>query len=68
MGGVVAKWSGGGQRTGTLVTKERRGREQIVYGNVTALRRASRLLAAYEQVWRDRIHAIDQLLTEDPGR
>jgi DNA-binding transcriptional ArsR family regulator len=48
-----------------LVTKERRGREQVVHGNVTVLRRAAGLLRAYEQIWRDRVGAIEQILAED---
>ena len=53
-----------------LVTKERRGREQIVHSNPAALRRAARLLAAYEALWRDRIDRLGDLLSEpghDPG-
>jgi DNA-binding transcriptional ArsR family regulator len=49
----------------SLVTKTRRGREQIVHGDVTVLRRAIRLLDAYEQLWRHRAGAIEQILTED---
>jgi len=48
-----------------LVSKERRGRERVVRGDVTALRRAAQLLAAYEQLWRDRVGGIEQLLAED---
>ena len=48
-----------------LVTKERRGREQIVHGDLTALRRAGRLLAAYEEIWRQRADRIAQILTEE---
>jgi DNA-binding transcriptional ArsR family regulator len=48
-----------------LVTKERRGREQLVSGNVAAVRRASELLAQYEALWRRRIDQIDQILAED---
>lgn len=56
----------------TLVTKERRGREQVVHGNVAALRRAAGLLEDYEQIWRGRARAIEDLLAEetppgDPG-
>jgi DNA-binding transcriptional ArsR family regulator len=47
-----------------LVTKQRRGREQIVHGNVPALGTAARLLEAYEQLWRDRARGIEQLLSE----
>jgi hypothetical protein len=48
-----------------LVTKQRRGREQVVHGDLTALRRAARLLEAYEQIWRDRVRGIEQILAED---
>jgi DNA-binding transcriptional ArsR family regulator len=48
-----------------LVTKQRRGREQVVHGDVTALRRASRLLEAYEQIWRERAGRIAQILSDD---
>ncbi|MEX5255789.1 ArsR/SmtB family transcription factor [Kocuria arenosa] len=53
----------------TLVTKERRGREQVVHGNVTALRRAAGLLEDYEQIWRGRARVIEDLLAEEvpPG-
>jgi DNA-binding transcriptional ArsR family regulator len=48
-----------------LVTKHRRGREQVVRGDLTALRKAARLLEAYEEIWRHRVAGIEQLLTED---
>jgi DNA-binding transcriptional ArsR family regulator len=48
-----------------LVSKERRGREQIVHPVPDALRKATRLLDEYEQVWRDRVERIDDLLTDD---
>jgi len=48
-----------------LVRKEKRGREQIVHGNPEALRRAARLLDAYEDLWRQRIGSIDALLDEN---
>jgi DNA-binding transcriptional ArsR family regulator len=48
-----------------LVVKERHGREQLVWGNVAAVRRASELLAQYETLWRHRIDQMDQILTED---
>ena len=47
-----------------LVSKERRGREQLVRGNVAAIRRASELLAQYESLWRHRIDQMDQILTD----
>jgi DNA-binding transcriptional ArsR family regulator len=51
-----------------LITKERRGREQIVHGDPTMLRRATRLLETYEEIWRARVQRIDQMLTEDGER
>lgn len=47
-----------------LVTKERRGREQIVHGDVATLRTAARLLDRYEEIWRGRIDRIDEILAE----
>ncbi len=48
-----------------LITKERRGREQIVHGHPATIRRAAQLLDAYEQIWRARAERIDQLLAEE---
>jgi DNA-binding transcriptional ArsR family regulator len=48
-----------------LVSKQRRGREQVVSAEVTALRRAARLLDAYEQLWLHRARGIAQILAED---
>lgn len=48
-----------------LVTKHQRGRERLVRGNPTAIRRAQALLDAYEQLQRSRIHRLDALLDED---
>ena len=47
-----------------LVTKERRGRQQIVRGNLDTIRRASALLDRYEQLWRARAERIADLLAE----
>ncbi len=49
-----------------LVTKQRRGREQLVRGNVETVRRAQLLLGELEAVWRSRIDRLGELLTEDP--
>ncbi len=49
-----------------LVTKRRRGREQLVAGNVDTIRRVSALLDQLEELWRHRIRGIDELLAE-PG-
>ncbi|MEV0730935.1 MULTISPECIES: helix-turn-helix domain-containing protein [Polymorphospora] len=48
-----------------LVVKQRRGREQVVHIDVTALRRAAELLDAYERLWRHRARAMEQILAED---
>lgn len=47
-----------------LITKERRGREQIVHGDPGQLRRAAALLDSYEEIWRLRAERIEQILTE----
>ena len=48
-----------------LVSKTRRGREQLVRGNVTALREAQRALDRLEEVWRSRIERMGEILAED---
>jgi predicted transcriptional regulator len=47
-----------------LVRKRRHGREQIVHGNPTTIRKAKRLLDRFEAVWLARVNRLDQLLTE----
>jgi DNA-binding transcriptional ArsR family regulator len=48
----------------SLVTKERNGREQIVRGGMTTLRKAARLLDAYDEIWRQRAEALEGILSE----
>ncbi len=48
-----------------LVTKERRGREQLVRSNVDTIRRAHELLEQLEAIWRTRIDQIGDLLADD---
>ncbi|SEQ91219.1 metalloregulator ArsR/SmtB family transcription factor [Arthrobacter sp. OV608] len=48
----------------SLVTKERRGREQIVRGNHQGLQKARRLLDDYEAIWRQRVSRIADILAE----
>jgi DNA-binding transcriptional ArsR family regulator len=48
-----------------LVTKERRGREQIVRGDVGTIRQAGEVLERYEHLWRQRVASADRLLAED---
>jgi len=51
-----------------LVTKRRRGREQLVRGDVETMRQAARLLDELEAVWRGRIERIGEILAEDDDR
>jgi DNA-binding transcriptional ArsR family regulator len=48
-----------------LVTKERRGREQLVRTNVDAIRGARALLDHVEELWRARVDRIDDLLAAE---
>jgi DNA-binding transcriptional ArsR family regulator len=48
-----------------LVTKERRGREQIVRSNVETIRRATELLDQLDAIWQARIDRIGELIAED---
>ena len=50
-----------------LVSKQRRGREQIVHANRPALRRVMVLLEAYEQLWIQRATQIADLLAGEEG-
>src|SRR6476620_4471164 len=48
----------------SLVTKEKRGREQIVRANHAGIQKARRLLDEYEVIWRQRADRIADLLAE----
>lgn len=48
-----------------LVTKRRRGREQLVRGNVDTIHVASCLLEQFEAVWRSRIDRFGEVLADD---
>ncbi|GAA1406578.1 metalloregulator ArsR/SmtB family transcription factor [Catellatospora coxensis] len=48
-----------------LLTKLRSGREQLVSGDVAAVRSVASMLAELEQVWRGRIARIDELIASD---
>jgi DNA-binding transcriptional ArsR family regulator len=48
-----------------LVHKRRRGREQLVGGEIGALRTVNRLLDQYEAVWRSRIDRMKEILVSD---
>jgi DNA-binding transcriptional ArsR family regulator len=48
----------------TLVTKERRGREQIVHTNGRTIAKAVALLDQYEQLWVERANQITAILAK----
>jgi DNA-binding transcriptional ArsR family regulator len=49
-----------------LVRKHRTGRRKVVRTNLEALRVARRLLDRYEELWRERVDRMDQLISEAP--
>ena len=49
-----------------LLTKRRSGRQQLVSGDVAAVRSVASMLDELEAVWRGRIDRIDALLTQEP--
>lgn len=49
-----------------LLTKRRRGREQLASGDVAAVRSVGQMLAELEQIWRGRIARIDELIEAEP--
>ncbi len=51
-----------------IITKARRGREQIVHGNARTIESARGLLERYEELWRHRIARIDDLLSTEGDR
>jgi DNA-binding transcriptional ArsR family regulator len=51
-----------------LVTKQRRGREQLVHTEVRALAGARRALDELEQVWRARLDRFGDVLADTTGR
>ena len=51
-----------------LVTKRRRGRQQLASGEVEAVRTVAALLSELEQIWRGRVGRIDALLAVDPDQ
>jgi DNA-binding transcriptional ArsR family regulator len=50
-----------------LVTKERRGREQLVTARIESITDAAAILDAWHEVWRGRIARMDDLLAEQPN-
>ena len=49
----------------SLITKEKRGREQVVRANHEGLQRARQLLDEYEAIWRERSSRIADILAEE---
>ncbi len=49
-----------------LVSKHRIGRRKVVRTNVEGLRAARRLLDGYEELWRERVERMNQLINEWP--
>jgi hypothetical protein len=49
------------------VTKHRKGREQLVRGNVDTVRRAAQMLDGLDGVWRGRIDRMGEILADDPN-
>jgi len=48
-----------------LLSKRRHGREQLTHGEVTVVRSMASMLAEFEDLWRDRIARIEDLLERD---
>ena len=48
-----------------LVSKQTRGRERMVRGEVRTVQSATRLLSHYEEIWRGRLERIDALLDQE---
>ena len=49
-----------------LVSKHRSGRRKVVCTNLEGLRVARRLLDGYEELWRERVERMQQLIHESP--
>ena len=49
-----------------LVTKHRIGRRKVVRANLEGLRVARRLLDRYDELWRERVERMDQLISRSP--
>ena len=50
-----------------LVTKERRGREQLVHTDLSAVDRARQVLDELERTWRGRVERMSDLLARRPS-
>ncbi len=52
----------------SLVTKRKRGREQLVRANLETLRYAEELLQQFETLWRDRLERFSDVLDEKKAK
>lgn len=50
-----------------LISKERRGREQVVHTEPEAVRRARQAIDELEATWRGRVERMSDLLADDPA-
>jgi DNA-binding transcriptional ArsR family regulator len=50
-----------------LVSKLRRGREQVVQADTATLRRATQLLAEFEQIWVERAGRLADVIADEKG-
>lgn len=48
-----------------LVTKHKRGREQLVRANIDSIRAAQALLDRFEEIWRNRIDRFGEVLADN---
>ncbi|CAN5572165.1 metalloregulator ArsR/SmtB family transcription factor [soil metagenome] len=51
-----------------LVSKQRTGRRKVVRTNIEGLRAAQRLLDHYDQLWRERVARMAQIIREESNR
>ena len=49
-----------------LLSKRRRGREQLAHGEMEAVRSVASMLVELEDLWRGRVARIDELIANDP--
>ena len=49
-----------------LVSKHRRGRRKVIRTNLAGLRVARRLLDSYEELWRERVERMSQIVDDSP--
>ena len=50
-----------------LVTKRQRGRRRLVSADIATINQASQLLDQFEELWRNRVNRMSELLAADEG-